>query len=374
MSLKLFHTADLHLSRAEQAYSLAVLEELVYHCRRLEAALWLFSGDVFDTHEDALALGADFGAYLAELGEVPVAMIPGNHDLSGDRSPGDLSSLAQAAGPLHLLAAQPFEVFRPEGIDVEVVGVPFRRSFEGYPDWPVPLPERRWRIGLLHGVVNGMTYTGESEEEEHAVLDPDLFGRLGLHYAALGHIHARSERSFGACLAHYPGSARVWRRGETGPRYASLVHLEDAGVRVEGVPVESAGTYNPVEVLLDDEGGLFDHDGVDGLLADLNERHGPHDWVRVELNGFLETREPVKALASTLGRKGALLFRRFEVTMDAVSEAERLRGHPLSRAFDTHWRRRHAEAQAAGDPQEVALLRRARRLAMEQIHQWLPES
>ena len=39
MSLRLFHTADLHLTKRvpDCDYGLAVLDELVYHCRRLQA-------------------------------------------------------------------------------------------------------------------------------------------------------------------------------------------------------------------------------------------------------------------------------------------------------------------------------------------------
>ena len=58
---------------------------------------------------------------------------------------------------------------------------------------------------------------------------------------------------------------------------------------------------------------------------------------------------------------------------DEVVEAERLRGHPLVRSFYAGWRRRHAEALAAGDEAEVALLERVRRLSLEQIHQRLAE-
>ena len=375
MAIKLFHAADLHLSRSERDYSLTVLEELVYHCRRLGADAWLLCGDVFDTHADLMALADDFRAHLRELGDVPVLMIPGNHELSGGKSLADLGPLAvdEPGSSLRLLVEAPYTLHLPRGLDVEVLAVPFRRGYGDYPDWALPPRERRWRVGMLHGVVNGMSYTGESAESEHAVIDPDLFTRLGLHYAALGHIHVRGEARFGECLAHYPGSARVWRRGETGPRRASLVVLDDDGVRVEAVDIAAAGTYRALTVPLDEQGAPLAHDNAKALLQALGEQQGPQDWIRLELGGFVEARTAVDSLRRSLERRGSRMFRRFEVADDEVVEAERLRGHPLVRSFYAGWRRRHAEALAAGDEAEVALLERVRRLSLEQIHQRLAE-
>jgi DNA repair exonuclease SbcCD nuclease subunit len=369
MTLTLFHASDLHLSQADRDYGLAVLEELVYHCRRLQPDAWLLTGDLFDSHDDLLALAGELRAALAELGDLPVLMIPGNHELSGGKSPETLRPLAESApeAPPRLLLETPFALWRPERLDAEFLAVPFQPSYADYPDWRPPVRERRWRVGLLHGVVNGMSYTGESEESEHGVIDPDLFARLGLHYAALGHIHARREERFGDCLAHYPGSARVWRRGESGPRRASRVVLDDAGVRVEPVELAAAGTYHERTVILDERGAPMEHKDAAALLAALEQEHGPQDWLRLELSGFVEARAPVEALVRALERGGSARFRRFEVDGEGVVEAERLRGHPLVRSFDAAWRELLAAAAAARDEAEEALLHRARRLALEEI-------
>jgi DNA repair exonuclease SbcCD nuclease subunit len=372
MTLRLFHSADLHLSRAERDYGFAVLEELVYHCRRLQAHAWLLSGDVFDSHDDALALAGDFHDYLRELSGVPVLMIPGNHELSGGRQPAALAPLAQGAdAAFRLLLQVPYALERPQELDAEFLAVPFQRSYGEYPDWHVPPRERRWRVGLLHGVVNGMTYTGQSEEEEHAVIDGDLFSRLGLHYAALGHIHARGEAPHGACLAHYPGSQRVWRRGEEGPRQATLAVLDDAGVRSEPVPLQAAGVYRVVHVPLDERAAPLGHESPEALLAALEQGHGPQDWLRVELSGFVERRVDVEALQRLLVRGAGERFRRLDVVLGDVVEAERLRDHPLVRSFDAQWRQRYTLARETGDAEETALLERARRLALQQIHERL---
>ncbi len=371
MTLRLFHSADLHLSQAERSYGFSVLEELIYHCRRLQADAWLLCGDVFDSHEDALALAGDFHDYLRELGALPLLMIPGNHELSGGRAPATLAPLAQGAAPGFRLALRtPYERLLPPDLDAEFLAVPFQRSYGEYPEWAPPARERRWRVGLLHGVVNGMTYTGQSEEAEHAFIERDLFTRLGLHYAALGHIHARGEASQGACVAHYPGSGRVWRKGETGPRQATLAVLDDAGVRTEPVAIQAAGVYRVVQVPLDERGAPLGYDSPEALLAALEAGHGPQDWLRVELSGFVARRTEAEALQRLLQRRAAN-FRRFDAVLTDIVEAERLRDHPLVRSFDALWRPRYAQAQAAGEAEEAALLERTRRLALEQIHQRL---
>ena len=62
MSLRLFHTSDLHLTtRApDRDYGLAVLDELVHHCRRFQADAWRLCGDIFDTPDDLEALAPEF--------------------------------------------------------------------------------------------------------------------------------------------------------------------------------------------------------------------------------------------------------------------------------------------------------------------------
>ena len=376
MTLKLFHCADLHLSRSERAYGFSVLEELVYHCRRLEADAWLLSGDVFDSREDLSELWGDFRAHLKDLGDLPVYMIPGNHELTGGLEAAALASLAAEGedASLQLLLETPFGLLRPPGLEAEILTVPFQRGYGDYPDWHPPPKERRWRVGMLHGVVNGMTYTGRSEEEEHAAIDPDLFARLELDYAALGHIHSRGEARFGPCLAHYPGSARVWRRGEAEGRRATLAVLDDEGVRAEAVELESAGGYRQLTVSLDGEGAPMEHESAEALLDALEAGQGANDWLRIELDGFVERLQPVEALVRRLERHGEGRFRRIEVVLDGVVEAERLGNHPLVRAFDVHWRRRHGEAVSGGDVREAALLQRARRLALEEIQNRIGDS
>jgi len=365
MSVTLLHSADLHLSESSADHGFAVLDDLLARCAELRPHLLLLCGDVFDTHRDAEALAGRFGEHLRAVEHTRVVMIPGNHELLPGRALADLRP--QALGQARLLLDEPVSHLPLDEVDAEIVAVPFRRDLTGYLDWPRPPRSRAVRIGMFHGVVNGMTYTGESAEADHAVIDPDLFRWLELDYAALGHIHARGRHDFGGCPAHYPGSARVWRRGEEGPRCASLVVLEGAGVRIEEVPLAAAGQYRAVAWPVAEDGALLSGQPPAEVVAALAATAAAADWVEVRLTGFVERRELLAPLRRELERAGRARFRRLEVDDGSVVEAEALRGHPLVTAFQARWREALARAEAAGDAREVALLERARQQALEQI-------
>jgi len=371
--LKLLHAADLHLSESTRDHGLEVLGELVYHARRLEVDGVLLAGDIFDSPAALGALGADFRAALAGLEGIPALMIPGNHELSGGRDPATVAeTLGGGAPALTVLTAMPFAFHAPEALpELEVLAAPFRREYGDYLEWRPPPKARAHRIGLFHGVVHGMCFTGDSGEDEQSIIDPDMFGRLELDYVALGHIHARRDGRFGECLAHYPGSARVWRRGEEGPRMATLVRLEPGHAGIEPVTLETAGAFHAVTMSVGEDGALLDYPGPDAALEALAARHGPNDWVEVTLDGLVESATPVDLLAAKLRQGGAGRFRRMDVEAGAVREAAYLNGHPLVMSFNAQWRPRFEAAVAAGDRAEADVLRLARRMVLEEIEQAL---
>lgn len=372
MSVKILHASDLHLSDSdvsEREYGLAVLEELVAQTLSQKADLLLLAGDIFDTHKDLQALAGAFSQRLGPLKETPVVMIPGNHELLPRKTLADIPQNILA--PVNLLTGPPFEVFRPQGLPLEIIGFPFQKDFSGYLEWEVPPKDQEFRVGVLHGVVNTMTFTGLSEEEDQSVIDADLFTRFKLDYAALGHIHARGENTFGHTLAHYPGSARVWRRGETGPRRATLVTLSSAGVKTKEVVLARAGQYQELALTLDEEGAIWGHSSVAEAME--SSGCGPQDWLQVNLNGFVDSADQVQSLLRLLEAEGADRFRRFQVETEEIITTEKLRGHPLVKAFDQHWGRARQAAEAAADSRELALLERARKMALTEINRFLEE-
>ncbi len=99
---------------------------------------------------------------------------------------------------------------------------------------PPPAKTKKWRIGLAHGTVTGMSFTGLDEETEDggSYLDPSLIQTLDLDYLAIGHLHSTRGLDLGNCKIRYAGSSRVWRKSEFGERGGFIIQIrEDVLIR-----------------------------------------------------------------------------------------------------------------------------------------------
>lgn len=350
--MKILHCADLHLSRAEEDYSFGVLDEIVGLAGAECCEAILLAGDVFDSRADLEALRDRFRKSLERLPpETGVFMIPGNHEYLGAASEDEAAVARFDFGRARLFAEKPFALI-PLGPGAELLALPFRRDYSDYRDWPVPRKKAGFRVLLAHGTVPGMTFSGPDEEGATAVIDADLFSRFGIDYAALGHIHAGASSRIGAASAVYPGSARVWREGEEGPRKAVVFSADPNAVRIEERVLKSAGRFLPLALEAGLDGALPGLEpGLDRLPSDL----GPKDWVRVEVSGLVEDET---ATVRDLDRLvGELAVRCRKVTREArgLDVFSGISAHPLAARFEEACERALAE-----NPGEEELYRLAR--------------
>lgn len=401
MSFHLLHAADLHLSQGDECkYGLGVLRELVDHARQRRPQALLLSGDFFDTHADFVALAREVAQILHDLKGIPIYFVPGNHELreapGGRLDPNALQELERVGvhcaheapqwftlpPPTHSSPTlQGTEEYRTEPTDtaaVAILAVPYRESLSDYRSWPSPPPGMRWRIGMLHGVVNGMSFTGESEEEDvRGAIDAALFQHWGLNYVALGHIHGRREQRFPLpgetqCLAHYPGSARVWRRGELDPRYATWASWREGAAHTEAILLEAAGAY--LLCVADVEAGRIENlPPADWLRAQIEARaHPKQDWMELCLEGWVESEADAQKLRRELEGAASGRLRKLDVNTDSLLRAERFQGISLLRDFEQLWARRLREAEH--QPEKQQRLRRARALVLQDIQEQLGRS
>ena len=282
--IRVLHCADLHLSAdpADRDYSLAVLDEIAGLAKKRGAAYLLFAGDTFNTFGDAEALRAEFRNRIEPLrGVCEVFLLAGNHEDLG-RNKRKLANFDLGLAPENCVEfdGAPFRLIRRGG--VEILAVPHQHDYRNYTEWAVPAKQEAVRIALAHGIVAGMTYAGEDDESEEkaAVMDADLFQRYGADYAALGHIHAARSLRQGSTEIVYPGSARVWRKNEFGPRRVRLLEI-DGGVRGSDIELASAGSFRALELFVGFEGG------VEALPPEA-ESWGPHDYVSLRFFGVVE--------------------------------------------------------------------------------------
>lgn len=352
--IHMLHCADLHLSADEEFYGLAVLDEIIttaisHHCSWL-----LFAGDLFDSYADVERLEEQFRLRIAKLPpEIRTLVIAGNHErlrIGSKR----LSALDLS--PARFVADVPYELIREP--DVELLAVPFASSHSDYPDWRLLEPRAPIRIALAHGSIAGMHFPGVDEEEEQGVMDPDLFARHRISLVALGHIHtARTERLDDVTFC-YPGSARVWRRGESGPRCVNLVTLAD-GPEIRLLPLTSAGEYRRYELPLDLDGSL---PKLETMTADW----GSADWVELAVSGVIEDETSLARSEAEMQRRFAGVVRRLEVTREGVLTLEGIASQPAAKRFLDLWK-----AHEPPDPGRRRVWLKARELALLKMKELL---
>ncbi len=234
--LRLIHTSDVHLE--SDTFGSGPRGDMFRHSVRRafagvidvanskRADLMLIVGDLFDSNriaDDAL----EFAMNQIARAQMPVVMIPGNHDAHDERSIYAAISPGALPGNLHL-------ILDPEGVSLDfpklAARVWGRALVEHSPEYrplsgmPEPAPHL-WNIGLAHG------FFTESETNRSSPITPEEIAASGYDYIALGHIHVFGDVSQGRTRALYCGTPA--------PLYAS----SEAGwvLQVDCIPGEPLG-------------------------------------------------------------------------------------------------------------------------------------
>ncbi len=325
---RILHAADLHLSVSEKEYGLAVLDEIVVTAVGAGTDALVFAGDLFDSFADCESLRADFRAHVQPIGKHCLLLfLPGNHEDLG-RGSRPLSGLD--FGAARVLEQKPFGIHRVA--DVEVLAIPHQRGYAEYREWKVPPKETKIRIALAHALVAGAGFAFDDVEEEASVIDPDLFLRFGADYAALGHIHAERRLSVGSITLAYPGSSRVWRRGEVGPRVVHLIEA-DEGIRSSPIVLRKAGMYRRYDVPLGLAGEAPD-------LSDIESQWRSEDWVELCLAGLVDDERDIANLEDAFQRRYGRQVRKFEVERNDIAVLSGITSEPIAGSFLEAWEAR----------------------------------
>jgi DNA repair exonuclease SbcCD nuclease subunit len=329
--MRVIHASDLHLrdTAGERDYGISVLQDIIEIVRSTESQVLLITGDLFDSFDDAESLRRTLAERLATLPEpTRVLYIPGNHEYLRAK---DRAFDRFEFGRAELHCAPPFS--RVTIGAVEFLLIPHQANYGGYLEWSIP--ERRGAVRILaaHATVAGLFFN-DSDEEGGGYLDRDLLERFDPDYVALGHIHAGQSFPAGRGDAVYPGSARVWRKGEFGPR--SVVAVEtDGELSWRRIPIPSAGQYRNINVSLDPDGRI----GED--LDDLEV--GPADLLDLNLVGVVESDTVLSRTVQTLTKRFAPRVRELSVSTEGVILVDGVSREPIVERFLAVWRRHGAE-------------------------------
>ncbi|TGL92473.1 DNA repair exonuclease [Leptospira congkakensis] len=283
--MKLLQVSDLHLSQnspEEQRYSLSVLREILQTAESTKCDRILFCGDLFNTFPDLEALRSDFLKEVSSYSGI-IYFLPGNHEILEKKGKNNRYADYDWSSKVKVLDRTPYFLFEDNGI--EFLSIPHQENYSELLLSPPLAKQTKLRIGIAHGTVSGMSFTGLSEEEEEggSYLDPHLIQNLGLDYLAIGHLHRARTGMIGKCEVGYAGSSRVWRKGELGKRGGIFIHVDGSKVRTESVYWKSAGEYREILVSLDTEGKP--EESIETYLDGTN----PEDWIVFRFLGYVDS-------------------------------------------------------------------------------------
>jgi DNA repair exonuclease SbcCD nuclease subunit len=229
--MRFSHTADWQLGlklrylSAERAAQLRLLRFQTVRAigalaREVRADAVLVAGDVLDDNalgRDALQQTSDA---LGSFGDIPVGLLPGNHDAATED--GALSRLELPPNVRLLVTREPIQIG-----EALIYPCPLYRRHET--DDPTGwLPERAAgegiRIAVAHGGV--INFSGDAERVVPNLIDANRVIAKGFDYLALGDWHSAFCYS---TRAWYPGAPEPTRFKETDPGAVLVVDIDGPG-------------------------------------------------------------------------------------------------------------------------------------------------
>jgi exonuclease SbcD len=241
--LRILHTADVHLesdifisgARAEQIRqdlrkAFAAVIELANH-RQVD--LLLIAGDLFDSNRVTDG-GMAFARDQIARAQMPVVLIPGNHDAHDENSV--YLSFARGGIPenLSLILDPQGQTFEFHRLQARVWGRAMREHSAAYrPLRGLPAPANGWwNIALAHGL-----FTEDDDGLRSSPISAAEIADSGYDYVALGHVHVFRNLSQGATIAAYSGTpATVHSLTDSGSA-VYVMCTPETGVAIEMVRI-----------------------------------------------------------------------------------------------------------------------------------------
>ena len=215
----LVHSSDIHV---DDTRSTAGLEAVLATAKALRPDVLLLVGDTFDSNQLSSAVLHRAARLLAEA-DVPIVILPGNHDPALPDSV-FLRGGAAAIPTVHVLGVTHDEAVCFPAYDLEIWGHAHRDYFDMAPLRGPRPRSTRWQVAMAHGHY-------EPPETRANPLRPSwIFGdeeiaATGADYLALGHWDRPMRVGNGVVPAFYSGSPEL-------ARTVNLVRLANGAVVV----------------------------------------------------------------------------------------------------------------------------------------------
>jgi DNA repair exonuclease SbcCD nuclease subunit len=211
------HSSDLHVdhdhtARLHGGDGTAGLACVLRAARGAGADVVILAGDTFDSHrlpQDLL----DRAAALIAAADLPVVMLPGNHDPAVPDAVYHHGRLA-AVPNLHVLGITHGEAVLFPDLDLEIWGRAHRDYSDMIPFEKIRPRSTRWQIAMAHGHYQPRPDRGTRLRPAWLVGDDEI-AATGADYVALGHWNRAAKVGGGDIAAYYSGS----------PEYAGTINL-----------------------------------------------------------------------------------------------------------------------------------------------------
>lgn len=337
--MKLIHTADLHIGKMVNGFSMLkdqeyVLEQIVKIAMEEKADALIIAGDIYDRNippSEAVVVFDQFVSGLIEEG-IPVLFVSGNHD-----SPERLSFARNILAQKNLHIGGIFDgrvecaCFHDEYGEVIIHLVPFVKppvvrhvlgnekiiSFEdsvrGMLD-TIDLDKKKRNILVTHYFITNMGALPEISDSETRIsvggtdnVDLSLFD--GFDYVALGHIHG--PQRIGRDTVRYAGSPLKYSFSEIfHKKSVTVIELNEK----ENVILRTR-ELNPLHDLRKVKGKLEDL-----ISKEVSSMADPMDYLQVTLTNEEELIDPIGTLRSVYPNVMQLILEKNLRKKDAVSK------------------------------------------------------
>lgn len=355
-SLRILHVADVHLgvkfkglppakaqNRREDLKK--TFSKMIDLAKSSKSNVLLIAGDLFDDPRPSSSL-VSFVMNELKRSEVPVFLIPGNHD------PMEKGSVyTENDFPSNVEIFDTKFTTKTAG-DLAIHGIAYgHEKFDKHilKELPQPLPDK-YNIALVHGSYKFMDF---GDENYYPIEKEEIEGSK-MDYFALGHFHNFNEikTSVPAC---YPGTPEGLGFNDTGNRGVVIVDLDKNGVKIKLNNINSK-VYEAYELECSDLVNLAE------IEKKILEHSDPNKLLRVKLSGVPETL--FKLDSEALLEEIENSFFHLEIIDNITSPLDLQVDNTIKGAFIA---KVQGKISVSTDPEEKKLLERALRLGLHAL-------
>ncbi len=280
MTIKILHTADLHLSK-KKPYTIAALDEILKVAKKNEVEILTIGGDLFDKRDDAEDLRIELRSKFSK-NDFKIIAIPGNHDTDVYREGLDFGE------NFIPMTDEPFGIYPHK--DINLVAIPYLDELNQ--DMLEKLKKEtkagKTNILLLHCTLDiGFSSGDFGDEKKYCPISKSKLEKLGYEYILAGHFHTKTDivKLNEKSVFIYPGSPTSITTKELGKRKVVLIDLEKN--EIKEIPLKTFYHNKLIETVIADK----EDDAISNIEKWLKKQVIYEKNIEVTVNGFINRNE-----------------------------------------------------------------------------------